>query len=208
MDYQQTNELPPTDKQGTSSSRSEPASSLSSPDQIGGDVAVTIETEHSKKKTLAEKVKEEVREIFAIIIYLGCWLSVLATMKCLILLQYGINEFKNAYIMAWITAAALSKVIVLAQKLPIVEHMRERPLFWACLYKSGLFTVITMFAHRLEEKMIHTKVDPNNVFPFAGVVAHTLSLFAIFFILFVYRDLDSLLGKGSLKRMFFKSRKM
>jgi len=40
----------------------------------------------------------------------------------------------------------------------------------------------------------------------AGVIAHTLSLFAIFFILFAYRDLDLMLGKGSLKKMFFKPR--
>lgn len=167
----------------------------------------TDETQPAQKKTLGETVKLEVREIFVIIIYLGSWLSVLATMKCLILLQYGINEFKNAYIMAWITAVALSKVIVIAQKMPIVERMRHRPLFWSSVYKAALFTVITMFAHRLEDRIIHTAHDPNAVFPAAGVIAHTLSLFAIFFILFVYRDLDLMLGKGTLRKMFFKSRK-
>jgi len=170
------------------------------------DTTATTKTEPSEKKTLGDKVKEEAREILAIILYLGCWLSVLATMKSLVLLQYGINEFKNAYIMAWITALALSKVIVVAQKLPIVHRMKHRPLFWSSVYKAGLFTVITMFAHRLEDKMIHATTDPNNVFPVAGVIAHTLSLFAIFFILFAYRDLDLMLGKGSLKKMFFKPR--
>jgi hypothetical protein len=158
------------------------------------------------KKDLKETIKHELREILAVLIYLGCWLSILATMKCLVLLQYGINEFKNAYIMAWITALAFAKVIVIAQKLPIVNKMRNRPLFWACVYKACFFTVITLAAHRAEERLMHFTHDPNDVFPVAGVIAHTLSLFAIFFILFAYRDLDLMLGKGSLKELFFKSR--
>lgn len=165
------------------------------------------ETVPPKKHSLTDTVKHHAREVFTIIVYLGCWLSVLATMKCLVLLQYGVNEFKNAYIMAWITAVAFGKIIVLAQKLPIVNQMRHRPLFWSCIYKACFFTLITMIGHRVEERMIHATRDPNDVFPLAGVVAHTLSLFAIFFILFAYRDLDSMLGKGTLKNMFFKSRK-
>lgn len=157
--------------------------------------------------TFKETVKEEARELLVIILYLGCWLSVLATMKCLILLQYGINEFKNAYIMAWVTALALSKVILIAQKLPIVNRMKSQPLFWACVYKGCFFAVVTTIAHRAEERLIHSTQDPNNVFPMAGAVAHLLSLFAIFFVLFVYRDLDSMLGQGTLRQMFFKSRK-
>ncbi len=159
------------------------------------------------KKSLTEKVKHHAKEVFAIILYLGCWLSVLATMKCLVLLQYGMNEFKNAYIMAWITAVAFGKIIVFAQQLPIVNHMRQRPLFWSCIYKACFFTVVTLLGHRVEERIIHAAKDPNDVFPLAGVIAHTLSLFAIFFILFAYRDLDSMLGTGTLKNMFFKSRK-
>lgn len=161
----------------------------------------------AQKKSLTDTVKHHAREVFTIIIYLGCWLSVLATMKSLVLLQYGMNEFKNAYIMAWITAVAFGKIIVLAQKLPIVNQMRHRPLFWSCIYKAFFFTAITMIGHRVEEKMIHTTADPSDVFPLAGVVAHTLSLLAIFFILFAYRDLDIMLGQGTLKNMFFKSRK-
>lgn len=169
--------------------------------------AQIIETAPAQKKSLKEAVKHEAREIFVIILYLGCWLSVLATMKCLVLLQYGVNEFKNAYIMAWITAIAFGKVIVIAQKLPIVDKMRHRPLFWACIYKACFFTLVTLLGHRVEERVMHAAADPNNVFPLAGVIAHTLSLFAIFFILFAYRDLDLMLGKGSLKKTFFKSRK-
>jgi hypothetical protein len=161
-----------------------------------------------QKKNLKETIKHEAREILAVLLYLGCWLSVLATMKCLVLLQYGINEFKNAYMMAWITALAFAKVIVIAQKLPIVNKMKHRPLFWACVYKACFFTVVTLAAHRAEERLMHFTHDPNDVFPVAGVIAHTLSLFAIFFILFAYRDLDLMLGKGSLKEMFFKSRKV
>lgn len=167
--------------------------------------AKSANSPEAPKKTVKEKIQHELREIVAIIIYLGCWLSVFATMKCLVLLQYGLNEFKNAYLVAWITAAALSKVIVLAQALPIVNKLRNRPLFWACVYKASLFTVITMTAHRLEDKLVHAAHDPNLVFPIAGVIANTLSLFFVFIVLFIYRDLDAKLGKGSLKTLFFKT---
>ncbi|CAN5353289.1 hypothetical protein BH10CYA1_BH10CYA1_17450 [soil metagenome] len=159
------------------------------------------------KNSLKDTVKHHAKEVFVIILYLGCWLSVLATMKCLVLMQYGVKEFKNAYIMAWITAVAFGKIIVIAQNLPIVDHMRHRPLFWSSIYKACFFTLITLVGHRVEERMLHAAADPSDVFPVAGVIAHTLSLFAIFFILFAYRDLDLMLGKGTLRKMFFKSRK-
>lgn len=171
----------------------------------GASTKASGDPEGAQKKTIKEKVQHELREIFAIIAYLGCWLSVFATMRCLVLLQYGLNEFKNAYLVAWITALALSKVIVLAQALPIVNKFRQRPLFWACVYKAVLFTIITMAAHRIEDKLVHAKEDPNAVFPLAGVVANSLSLFFVFIVLFVYRDLDAKLGKGSLKKLFFKT---
>ncbi len=167
---------------------------------------VELKNEH-QPATLKDKIKHELREIFVIVIYLGCWFSVLATMKCLVLLQYGLNEFKNAYLMAWINALALSKVIVITQSLPLVNKMRHQPLFWACIYKSSVFTVITLAAHSAEEKLVHSGTDPNSVFPLAGTIAHVLGLFAVFMVLFVYRELDVMLGKGTLKEMFFKSRK-
>jgi hypothetical protein len=160
-----------------------------------------------EKKSLKEKIKEEAKEVLSIIIYLSIWLTVLATLKCLILLQYGINEFKNAYIMAIVSAVALAKVIAVAQKLPIVNRMRHRPIFWACVYKACFFTLVVSLAHRAEERFIHSSVDPNLVFPLAGVISHMAGLFGIFFVLFIYRDVDLELGKGSLKKLLFKSRK-
>ncbi|HEY9678263.1 MAG TPA: hypothetical protein V6C76_09650 [Drouetiella sp.] len=156
--------------------------------------------------SLVDTIKKEAREIAGIILYLGFWLPILATMKCLILLDYGINEFKNAYITAFISALLLAKVIVIGQNLKITNRMRHKPLFWSCLYKAAFFTVITTIGHRIEEHFTHPKVDPNQVFPLAGTVCHAIALFGIFFALFAYRDLDEQLGAGTLKKIFFKPR--
>jgi hypothetical protein len=166
-----------------------------------------LTTQKPGKKSLKETIRREAKEIAAIIVYLAISMSVLATLKCLILLQYGVNEFKNAYIMAIVSALALGKIIVLAQKLPIVNRMRHRPIFWACVYKACFFTILMTFVHHAEERFIHSSVDPNDVFPIAGVVCHVLSLFGIFFALFCYRDLDLELGEGNLTKLIFKSRK-
>ena len=166
-----------------------------------------LTTGKPEKRSLKETIHKEAKEIAAIIVYLAISMSVLATLKCLILLQYGVNEFKNAYIMAIVSALALGKIIVLAQKLPIVNRMRHRPIFWACVYKACFFTILMTFVHHAEERFIHSSVDPNDVFPIAGVVCHVLSLFGIFFALFCYRDLDLELGEGNLTKLIFKSRK-
>jgi hypothetical protein len=206
MEQQKADELrtPPAAADSEELASNIEADPQTSNDETSLEVKVPASVE---KKSLKEKVKEEAKEVLSIIIYLSIWLTVLATLRCLILLQYGINEFKNAYVMAIVSAVALAKVIAIAQKLPIVNRMRHRPVFWACVYKACFFTLVVSLAHRVEERFIHTSVDPNLVFPLAGVISHLAALFGIFFVLFLYRDVDSELGKGSLKKLLFKSRK-
>lgn len=159
-----------------------------------------------ERKTLGAKIKEEAKEIAAIALYLGIWLPILATMRCLILLQYGINEFKNAYIMAFISAIALAKVIAVTQKLPIANRMNHLPVLWTSVYKSFFFTTVTLMALRLEDKLAHKAIDPNSHFPLAGVICHAIGLFGIIFVLFIYRDLDQELGKGTLHKLLLSAR--
>jgi hypothetical protein len=158
------------------------------------------------KRTLKEKVVHEIKEIFLIVIYLAASLSVLATIKSLVLVQQGINDFVHGYAIALFVALGAGKVVVIAQKLPVLKAWEHRPLIWSALYKSALMTLIVNFALKAESHLLehhHPHHDGSPAHPILLIVTREIVLISVFFILFVVRGIDHRLGSGKLVNFMF-----
>jgi hypothetical protein len=155
-----------------------------------------------------EHIVSELREILGIIIYLLISFSILATFKSLILIQAGVNNWVHGYLQALVASLALGKVVFLAQKLPILNAMQNRRAIYSVIYKAILFTIITTAASRLEELLFqsHLVKQEENTYPFLAYMTHTLGMFLVFFVLFIFRELDSVLGAGRLREIFLSRR--
>jgi hypothetical protein len=151
-----------------------------------------------------EHIVIELREILGIIIYLLISFSILATFKSLILIQAGVNNWVHGYMQALVASLALSKVVFLAQKLPLLNAMQNRRAIYAVIYKAIIFTIITTAASQLEEMIFqaHLVKQEENTYPVLAYMTHTLGMFLVFFILFIFRELDNVLGHGRLKEIF------
>jgi hypothetical protein len=149
------------------------------------------------------------RQIFFTVLYLATSLSLIATFRSLVLIQQGINDFAHSYAVALIMAVFLGKIVVFAQKLPFIHALNHKQLIQSVFYKATVMTVIADLALMIEHKLFGHHQDQNVAsvnHALAMTVAHQLSLFLIFSVLFTFRDLDRVLGEGTLFKLFFLSR--
>ena len=164
--------------------------------------------ETGSKSTKKELLLHELKEIFAIMIYLWVSLSLLSTIKSLVLVQQGINDFADGYQVAAVLALGAAKVVVLAQNLKLMKAWDSRPLIWAVLYKSTLMALIVDGALKLEEKLFHhnTASQAAAAHPIVLLITHQVVLLSIFVVLFLVRGLDRELGPGRLSRLIFSAK--
>jgi hypothetical protein len=148
---------------------------------------------------------EEIKEIRAAFVYLLFSLSLLSTMKALVLAQQGIDEFLHCYLVALVQALALSKLVVLAQKLPLMDKWKQKPLLYAVFYQAVVMTVLINIGSSIEEKIFvhHPSVSPH---PVILLLTHQVVLLIIFIVLFTARGLNNRLGDGVLQKIFFGDR--
>ncbi|CAN5510949.1 hypothetical protein BH11CYA1_BH11CYA1_14610 [soil metagenome] len=162
------------------------------------------------KPTKKELILHELKEIFDIMIYLWVSLSLLSTIKSLVLVQQGINDFVHGYQVAAILALGAAKVVVLVQNIKVMKAWDSRPLIWSVLYKSVLMSVIVECALKAEEKMFHhtEAAQAAAEHPIILMVTHQTVLLSIFVVLFLVRGLDKELGPGNLVKLIFKAKQV
>lgn len=157
---------------------------------------------NSSKPTKKELIVHELKEIFAIMIYLWASLSLLSTIKSLVLVQEGINDFAHGYQVAAVLALGAAKVVVLVQDLKLMQAWDRRPLIWAVIYKSTLMALIVDCALKLEEKVFdHHATQAAVEHPIVLMLAHQTVLLSIFAVLFLIRGLNRKLGPGKLAKL-------
>ncbi len=154
------------------------------------------------KLSRKEWLVEEGKEILSVVIYLFTSLSLLSTIKALVLAQHGIDDFLHCYIVALVESLALAKIVVIAQKLPLMEKFSHKPLIYSILYKSVVMSIFINIGANIEEKLfVHHHVEPAH--PIVLMVTHQVVLMIIFIALFTARGLNKELGNGVLKKLFF-----
>ncbi|MDP3511079.1 MAG: hypothetical protein Q8T09_24145 [Candidatus Melainabacteria bacterium] len=158
---------------------------------------------NGSKPTAKELIVNELREIFAVMIYLWVSLSLLSTVKSLVLVQQGINDFAHGYQVAAVLALGAAKVVVVVQDLKPMRAWDTRPLIWAVLYKTTLMAIIVDCALKVEEKLFdhHAATQAAVAHPIVLMVAHQTVLFSIFAVLFLIRGLNRRLGPGKLSKL-------
>ncbi len=174
----------------------------------------------ARNKTLPEWVldKNQVKaflihetiKVWIVVGYLAICFLILAIVKGLILQQYGVNYLGYGYVVALFGAVTLGKVVVLFEHSAIANRYSHKPLILAVLYKTVLTIIVvdiyTLIEHTLFELWQgHELTTLISHLSGAGIVAHHLALLIIFGLLFSLREINRLLGHGTLFKAFFHS---
>lgn len=146
-------------------------------------------------------------------LYLASSFSILVTLNSLALAKYGIDGFN--YGITIMGALVLGKVILLSEKLPIVERYEHKPLIISVGYKSVLFTLIALFFNSVEhlivglfqqESLERILMELQNQVSQIDLFYQILCLLIVFVPFFTMRELNKILGKGTLFNLFFTRR--
>ena len=148
-------------------------------------------------------------------LYLASSFSILVTLNSLALVKYGINGFN--YGLEIMGALVLGKVILLSEKMPIVERYQDKPLIISVGYKSVLFTIIALFFNSIEhlivglfqhESLERILIEFKNQVSQIDLFYQILCLLIVFIPFFMMRELNKILGKGTLFNLFFNNRSL
>lgn len=165
------------------------------------------------KKNRKSILIDEFISLAIVNLYLALSFSLLITLNSLALLKHGIDTFN--YGVAVVGAFIIGKVIVLSEKLPLVERYGDKPLIISVGYKSILFTIIVLIFNVVkhfiiglfqQESIVGILIELKNYFFNFDLVYQIFCVFLVFIPFFTVRELDEILGKGTLFNLFFKDR--
>jgi hypothetical protein len=158
------------------------------------------------------KIRHELIRYWLIVLYLAFFFGGFANYRRLILAQYDISY--QDYGISMIEALVLAKVIVVAEKLGLGRGFEGKRLIIPTLYKGFLFSVCAGLFN-VVESMIRSFIsgkdpagavdDVINQFNYE-LFAGGLVVFLAFIPFFAIRELNSVLGKGTLFKLFFQRR--
>jgi hypothetical protein len=121
----------------------------------------------------------------------------------------------TGFILASTTALVVGKVVLVVDKVRIIDKFRGAPLIQPILYKTVFYSVIVLIV-RLLEKVAHFALDTNGFgaafqaamhdFTWHRFVAVNVWIFVCFLIYVTATELDALVGDGQLRRLFFHHR--
>ncbi len=143
-------------------------------------------------------------------LFLSLFLVAFTTYRRLILGEYQISYAH--YGIGVIEAFILAKLIIIGQELKIGERLRYKPLIISTLYKTAAFMVFMFLLIMLEHfvigyisgKNLASIYDEIFVKNLDEILARTLIMFFFFVLFFALLDIENVLGKGILYRLFIK----
>jgi hypothetical protein len=168
--------------------------------------------EHTDKTGRKQTLVHELRELFVIFVYLGAFFMLLRTYTHLVFLDRQIAYV--AYALTLLKALAMAKVILTGETLRLSRSFDKRPLIWPTLYNTIVFSAFALAFEVVEHLvlgMIHGK-SLGEAFAeildkrWPHIVAATLVTFVAFLPFFAFRAMESVMGEGKLKELFFKTR--
>lgn len=120
-----------------------------------------------------------------------------------------------SFIVASTTALVVGKVILVADKIRLIDRFRGAPLIQPILYKTIFYSVVVLVV-RFLERMIHLALDDHGFaaafqaslhdFSWRRFAAVQIWIFICFLIYTTATELRYLLGEGQLFRLFFRHR--
>jgi hypothetical protein len=135
--------------------------------------------------------------------------------KRLFLADYLIEY--TGFLIATTGALIVGKVVLVADKMPLLRRFDHAPLAYPILFKSAVYTLFVLVA-RLIEALVHYLVQGGVLgggrfvqyvlgnFSWAHFTAVQLWIFVLFLIYVAANELNILLGEGELFKILFKRR--
>lgn len=166
------------------------------------------ESKDEKKKEAKARLKEELQEFSVIASYLGICFAFLATIKSLILIQLGIHDFVHGYTVAAVEALGLGKIVLLCHNLPFMKNtLDRRPIVISAFVKSLCLAVIVFIGGQIEEKIFarHAAEVAMQQRVFMDCT-RVFCLVFVFYLMFIWRELNETLGPGKLKSLLLTPR--
>jgi hypothetical protein len=121
----------------------------------------------------------------------------------------------TSFILASTTALVVGKVILLVDKVRLIDKFRGAPLIQPILYKSVFYSIVVLIV-RLFEKVVGFALDAKGFgetfresmydFTWHKFVAVQVWIFVCFLVYVTATELIALLGEGQLFRLFFRHR--
>ena len=164
--------------------------------------------------TLKQRAYREFKEFLLIAFYLWVIFSLFILYKSVILAEYHIDFAYHGF--ALINALALGKVILIANDLHLGGRAKNAPLIYPTLLKSALFCLVLACFKIAEDaaigmyrgKSFHESLSDLGGGTLRGIVALTVLMFFMLIPFFAVGELKEVMGEGTLKRLFFRSRKL
>ena len=144
--------------------------------------------------------------------YLAVFLGVFAWYRRFILAEYRISYFN--YGTAVIEALILAKVILLGDALGLSKGFDKQPLIYPTLYKAIVFSCFVggfAIVEHIIGGMVHGKGVAGGLARLWSegkyeLLARCLVTFFTFIPFFAFRELETLLGEGKIRGLFFRKR--
>jgi hypothetical protein len=170
------------------------------------------ESATGKKAGWKQRIREEMISYWITVLYLALFFGVFNTYRRLILAHYEISYLN--YGVALIEALVLAKVILIGDLLRLGWSMNNRPLIFPTLTRSVVFTIFVAAFKFLEETvkgLIRHQSWTDGFQQFTGTakyqyLASLLVVFFTFIPFFALKELNRVIGKGKIWRLFFSAR--
>jgi hypothetical protein len=162
---------------------------------------------------IIQRVKREILGAIPPVIFFFIVFQLLAFTRALILIEYGIQV--SIFLNATIAALIVGKVVLIADKLPMVNRFPNKPLIYNILWKTFIYIVAALLVRYVEHlipfirEYKNLKVANNHlldevIWPHFWLVQ--IWLLICFFMYSTIRELVRILGRKQVRSMFFGPR--
>ena len=170
-----------------------------------------MQSDHSDKVGLKQKVAHELSEMIRIFLYLALFFCALATYSMLLLREFHVSYFH--YGTALLNALIMSKVIMLGQYAHLGRKHEDKPLMATAVIKALQFSVLMAVFHVVEEVIKHllhghSMASALRELMSSGlseVLVRNLVIFCALIPFFAFRELRRVLGEDKFSALFFRS---
>ncbi len=162
---------------------------------------------------IIQRVKHEILGAIPPVIFFFIVFQLLAFTRTLILIEYGIQV--SIFLNATIAALIVGKVVLIADKLPMVNRFPNKPLIYNIVWKTFIYIVAALLVRYVEHlipfirEYKNLKVANNHlldevIWPHFWLVQ--IWLLICFFMYSTIRELVRILGRKHVRSMFFGPR--
>ncbi len=159
---------------------------------------------------IIQRVKREILGAIPPVLFFFIVFQLLAFTRALILKEYGIQV--SIFLNATIAALIVGKVVLIADKLPMVNRFPNKPLIYNILWKTFIYIVAALLVRYVEHLIPFIReyknlIVANNhlldevIWPHFWLVQ--IWLLICFFMYSTIRELVRILGRKQVRSMFF-----